>query len=256
MRYEIMGPLRVVDETGRSSLRARKIEVLLTVLLVRADQIVPVEQLMREIWGEAPPRRATAGLHVYVSHIRKFLHRARHVESPVTTRPPGYALRLGTDELDYRRFERLMNQGRVFARERRHEAAVSRFEEALGLWRGPLLDDVCQGPILEGFQTWLKEARLECAEMLVDTRLALGRHREIVSDLYLLTTEHPLREAFHRQLMLALYRCGRRADALTVYQSARRTLNEELGLEPCRALQNLHQAILTSDDRIELPAAV
>lgn len=250
MRYELMGPLRVVDGDAKYTIGAKKIEALLTVLLIRADSVVPADNLMKEIWGEVPPRRASAGLHVYISHIRKFLHRPGRDGGPVNTRPPGYVLQLGSDELDYRRFEQLMNQGRSHARAGRHELASANFEQALSLWRGPLLDE-CHGPVLQGFQTWLKEARLECLEMLAESRLALGRHRETVSDLFLLTTEHPLRETFHHQLMLTLYRCGRRAEALHQYQVARRMLDEELGLEPCRALQDLHQAILTSDDRLQ-----
>jgi DNA-binding SARP family transcriptional activator len=252
VRYEIMGPLRVVDEDGRFSLKARKVEVLLTVLLIRADQIVPADQLMTEIWGEDLPRRAAAGLHVYISQIRKFLQRPDRKEGPVRTHQPGYMLRLGNDELDFRCFERLVDLGRKQLRDGNYEQAAAAFDGALSLWREPLLDDVCHGPILEGFQTWLKEARMECVEMLIDTRLMLGRHRELVGDLYLLTTENPLREAFHRQLMLALYRSGRQADALTAYQAARKTLNEELGLEPCRDLRELQHAILTSDDQLDL----
>ncbi|MFC6881647.1 MULTISPECIES: AfsR/SARP family transcriptional regulator [Actinomadura] len=252
MRYEILGPFQVVDEDGKHTIRARKIRVLLTVLLVRADQVVPVDQLITEIWGEAPPRRATAGLHVYISQIRKFLHRPG-AEDPVLTRPPGYLLRLGADELDLRRLELLVNQGRNDFRQGRHDQASAAFEEALDLSADHLPDDLGNGPVLEGFHTWLRETRLECVEMLMESRMMLGRHRELVGDLYQLTTEHPLREVLHRQLMLALYRSGRRADALHAYQSARRTLNEELGLEPCRDLQNLQRSILTSDHRLDLP---
>src|SRR6185503_18952705 len=124
-----------------------------------------------------------------------------------------------------------------------------------GLWRGPALGDLRAGPIVEGFVTWLAEARLECLEMLADSHLELGRHRELVGRLYSLTAEHPLREAFYRQLMLALYRSERQADALKVYQMARKTLNEELGLEPCRSVQDLQRAILTADDQLDLYAA-
>ncbi|WP_206442201.1 AfsR/SARP family transcriptional regulator [Streptomyces boncukensis] len=248
-----MGPLRVIDGERQASIGARKIEVLLAVLLVRSNQVVTVDQLIREIWGEEPPRRVTAGLHVYVSQTRKFLSRPERSESPVLTRPPGYMLNLGSDRLDCRCFDQLVSQGRDHFRDRRYEDAIHSFEEALSLWRGPPLDDVCRGPILQGFQTWLNEARLECIEMLMDSRMSLGRHRELVSDLFMLSTEHPLREALYRMLMLALYRSGRRADALQVYQRARRTLNDELGLEPGRALQDIHQAILTADDRLELP---
>lgn len=253
MRYEIMGPLRVIDETGLHTIRACKIQVLLAVLLVRADQMVPIDQLIREIWGEEPPRRALAGLHVYISQIRKFLHRPGQAESPVVTRPRGYALRLGSHELDVRRFERLVNQGREHFKKGRPEQAAADFETALGLWREPMLEDACRGPILESFHTWLRETRLDCAEMLMEARLTLGRHHEAIIDLHQLITENPLREALHHQLMLALYRSGRRADALDVYQAARRTLNEELGLEPCRALQDLQRSILSSDQRLDLP---
>ena len=252
MRYEIMGPLCVGDDTGKHSIGARKIQVFLTVLLVRADHIVSVDQLMEEIWGEHPPRRASAGIHVYVSQIRKFLHRPDRAESPLVTMAPGYLLRLGSDELDYRRFGQLVKRGREHAREKRHEPAAADFEAALALWRGPLLADMLCGPILEGFRTWLDEARLECVDMLIESQLLLGRHRELVSDLYQLTAEYPLREALHCHLMLALYRCGRRADALQVYHSARKTLNEMLGLEPCQDLQTLQRAILTSDHWLNL----
>ncbi len=108
---------------------------------------------------------------------------------------------------------------------------------------------------MDGFVTWMSDARMECLEMLNDAQLELGRHRELVGRLYSLITEHPLREAFYRQLMLALYRSECQAEALKVFQVARRTLNEELGLEPCRALQDLQRAILTADDQLELYAA-
>ncbi|AOR31542.1 activator protein [Streptomyces fodineus] len=253
MRYEIMGPVRVIDEEGYSTIKAQKVEILLAVLLVRSDQVVTVDQLIREIWGEEPPRRVTAALHVYVSQVRKFLKRPGGGDGPVLTKSPGYMLCLGSDELDLRSFDQLVRKGREYHRSRKFEAATRSFENALGLCRGPLLDGVCRGPILQGFQTWFNEARLECMEMLMDARLALGRHRELISDLYRLGTEHPLRETFHRQLMLALHRSDRRADALQVYQRARRALHDELGLEPGRALQEMQHAILTADNRPVLP---
>jgi DNA-binding SARP family transcriptional activator len=248
-----MGPLRVIDGEDQSTIKAQKVEVLLAVLLVRSNQVVTVDQLITEIWGEAPPRRAMAALHVYVSQVRKFLRRPGREDGPVLTRPPGYMLCLGSDGLDLRSFDRLVREGREYFRKRNFEEATRSFERALGLCRGPVFDSVCKGPILQGFQTWADEARLECIEMLMDARLALGRHRELVSDLYRLGTEHPLRETFHRQLMVALHRSDRQADALQVYQRARRTLNDELGLEPGRALQEMQHAILAADDRLTLP---
>ncbi len=256
VRYEILGPLRVVDEEGNSFISARKIEVLLALLLIRADQVVPTDQLITEIWGEWAPRRANAGLHVNISQLRKFLHRPGRPGSPIETRPPGYLLRLGSDDLDLHAFQKLASTGRTFFRQGHHAQAAACFEQALGLWRGPVLADHSVGPLIEGFTTWLAEMRVECTEMLVDTQLELGRHREVIGRLYSLTAEYPLREAFYRQLMLALYRSERQGDALKVYQSARKTLNEELGLEPCRVLTRLQQAILTADTQLDLCAAV
>jgi len=252
VRYELLGPLRVVGDEGTSaSIGAQKIETLLAVLLIRADQVVATEQLMTEIWGDRVPRRATAGIHVYVSQLRKFLNRCGGSSSPVVTRPPGYVLRSGTDELDHQSFLRLVGWGRDHVRDRRYEEASACFENALEMWRGPVLGDLSYGPIVEGFVTWLSETRLECTEMLIDAQLELGRHRELVGRLYSLTAEHPLREAFSRQLMLALYRSDRQADALEVYRSVRQTINDELGLEPCRALQELQHGILTADYELE-----
>jgi DNA-binding SARP family transcriptional activator len=249
MRYEILGPLRVTDENGTSFINARKIETLLAVLLARADEVIPTGALMTEIWGEGVPRRAVAGLHVFVSQLRKFLNRPNR-PSPVITRPPGYVLSLDEDEFDAHLYLKQMEAGRAYAANQRHDAAAECLTSALSLWRGPVFNGYCPGPILEGFVSWLTEARLDCTELLVDSQLALGRHRELVGRLYSLTAEHPLRESFYRQLMLALYRSDRQADALKVYQSARRTLNEELGLEPCRALQEVQRAVLRADDHL------
>jgi DNA-binding SARP family transcriptional activator len=256
LRYEILGPLRVIDSAGVSFISAPKIEILLAVLLIRSDQVVAISQLMGEIWGEKPPRRATTSLHVYVSQLRKFLARPGRADSPIVTRPPGYMLRRGGDELDVEVFQRLIDQGRSFARAGRHEDASRSFESALGLWRGPALSDLRESPVVNGFVTWLEEARLECTEMLIESDLILGRHRENVVRLSALTAEHPLRETFYRQLMLALYRSERQADALRVYQTARQTLDDELGLEPCRALRDLHRAILLGGSGLDLGGEV
>ncbi|WP_067469187.1 AfsR/SARP family transcriptional regulator [Actinomadura macra] len=255
MRYEVLGPLRLVDGDGCSAISARKIETVLTVLLIRSDQVVALDQLITEIWGDAPPRRAMAGLHVYISQVRKFLSRPWRAESPIVTQPPGYLLRKGTDEIDFHLFFEAVDRGRALMREGLYEEAAASLEAALGVWRGPVLGDLRSGPIIEGFVTWMTESRLECLELLADAHLRLGRHREVIGRLYSLVTENPLRESYYHQLMLALYRSDRQADALKVYQSARSTLKEELGLEPCRALRDLQRAILTADERLDLLAA-
>lgn len=254
MRYEILGPLRLVDGDRTSFVSARKIETALAALLIRAEQVVTFDQLIAEIWGQNPPRSATAGLHVYISHLRKLLSRPDRTESPIITRPQGYVFRVGSDKVDLYDFQQEMDLGRSDAREGRHNEASRHFEAALKLWRGPVLDEVRQGPIVDGFVTWLTEAKLECVELLVESQLELARHHEVVSRLSSLIAEHPLHEAFYRQLMLALYRCRRQGDALKVYQAARRTLHEELGLEPCRELRELQQAILAADGRLEVCA--
>ncbi|MGP3971960.1 AfsR/SARP family transcriptional regulator [Streptomyces sp. 6N223] len=257
MRYELLGTLRVLDGGTSSSISAQKVEILLAALLIRADRVVPTDQLMGEIWGEHLPRRATAGLHVYVSELRKFLHREGRAGSPIVTRSPGYVLCPAEDDvLDYQSFLKLIDLGRECMQTQRYEEARECFERALGLWRGPVLGDLGNGPILRGFATGMNEARMECVEMLVDAQLHLGRHRQLVGLLYTLTTENPLRETFHRQLMLALYRSERRADALKAYQTARRMLIEELGVEPCTPMRDLHRAILRADDPALVGAAV
>lgn len=250
MRYEILGPLRIVDGTGNAAtISAHKVEVLLATLLIRSDQVVTVDQLISEIWDRNPPLKVRASLHVYVSQLRKMLTRPG-VPAPIVTLPAGYMLRVGPDSLDLPDFQRLMCDGRTLSREGLYPEAARAYESALALLRGPVLGDLSEGPIVRGFVTWLEEARIECTEMGVEAQLALGRHRELIGDLYALTAEYPLRESFHRQLMLALYRAERQADALRVYQDVRRVLREELGIEPGRALRRLQHAILADDDEL------
>jgi SARP family transcriptional regulator, regulator of embCAB operon len=247
----MLGPLRVSDGANSSYISAQKIETLLAVLLIRADHVVSTDRLIAEIWGEDIPRRAMAGIHVYISQIRKFLSRFGKLENRVVTRTPGYMLRLGTDELDYHSFLNQVSLGREHSRVGCYEKAAACFEDALAMWRGPVLGEMHYSPILSGFATRLTEARVECNEILIDAELMLGRHRELVGRLYSLSADYPLHEAFYRQLMLALYRSDRQADALNVYRLARTTLNDELGLEPCRALQEIHQSILTADPDLD-----
>lgn len=248
MRYEILGPVRVTEGTSASTITARKVEVLLAALLIQSGQVVSVERISAEIWDGDPPRRAVAALYVYISQLRKFLLRTGRCESPIVTwAPNGYLLQLGQDELDFHDLQNLVQAGRIHLRVGRYEDAVDAFHRANALWRGPALGGVRGGPILSGFVAWCEEERLECVEMEIEANLMLGRHREMVSKLYSLVNEHPLREAFYRQLMLALYRSERRADALKIYQSARSILREELGLEPDRSLREMQRAILSSD---------
>jgi DNA-binding SARP family transcriptional activator len=256
LRYELLGPLRILGGSAGTTIGAHKIQILLCVLLIRSGQVVSIDQLAAQIWGDNAPRRSTAALQVYVSQLRKFLHREGQPDSPISTRPPGYVLSPGNDPVDVQIFQDYARQGREAARENRHREAVVLFESALSLWRGPALMGLRDSPAIGVFATWLDELYLSCAELLVDSNLALGRHRDLIGSLHVLTSEHPLRESFYRQLMLALYRSERQADALMVYQNARAVLSDELGLEPCQGLRDLQHAILTGDAALSLfPAA-
>lgn len=245
VRYEILGPLRVVDEEGSSLLRAQKLATVLAVLLIRSDQVVMAEQLPREIWGDLPPQRTTASIYVCISRLRKFLSRPDQ-RNPIVTRPGGYMLRRASSECDVDLFQRLVAGGRKHARSGEPEQAAACFEQALALWRGPAFGNVQAGPIVAGFLKRLDEMRIECAEMSVEVHLELGRHQELVDRLQSLVAEYPLRETFYRQLMLALYRADRKSEALGIYESAWRVLDREMGLEPGRELRELRHTVLAS----------
>ncbi|MGW4211304.1 AfsR/SARP family transcriptional regulator [Lentzea sp. NPDC004789] len=222
-------------------------ELLFAALAIRANQVVSFHQLTTEIWGDDPPRRASAALHVYISQLRKLLQPSEGGPAPIVTQAPGYLLHT-TGEQDFSTFDRLLTSGRALLAQCRHAEAETDLTAALELWRGPALGDAQgNGPIVRGFVAWAEAARLECTELQIDARLALGSHRMVIGDLYRLISEHPLREAFYRQLMLALYQADLRADALRVYRSARATLASELGVEPCLRLRRLHQQILLGD---------
>lgn len=248
MRYELLGRLRISHGSGHAFISTLKSEIVLAVLLIRGDRVVKPNELITELWGEQPPRHAAAGLYAYVSQLRKQLHGLGGGPDRIRTMFPGYALHRGTDETDADLFAARIRRGREHAHAGRHDLACESFEDALALWRGPVLDDLHTGPIVSGFATWMLESRLECVEALMESRLRLGQHRELVGQLYSLVEEHPLRESLYRSLMIALYRSNRQADALMVFQKAWRTLYDELGLAPCRELRQVQQAILAADD--------
>jgi peptide/nickel transport system substrate-binding protein len=250
--YRILGPLEVsadgrVIEVGGPRLRA-----LLAVLLLRANEPVPRDVLVHELWGEQPPAGAQHSLDVYVSRLRKSLDAAAN-GPVVVTRPGAYSIRLADEQLDARRFERLVAEGRTALSGNEPGQAAATLREALTLWRGPALADLVNGHGPRAEAARLEELRLGAIVDRIDSDLALGRHAEVVSELEALVAAHPLRERLHEQLMIALYRSGRQADALAAYQAARRTLVEDLGLEPGPALQRLERAILRQDASLDLP---
>jgi DNA-binding SARP family transcriptional activator len=258
LRYQILGPVRVIRPEGVLSVSAPKMACILTALLLRTNQVIAKDALISEMWGEDPPRRASAALHVHVSQLRKLLSTATKPQGPLLTHSFGYFMDVDADEVDANVVQRLIRQGRASLD--RGDAAESErlYEEALGLWRGPVLGDHCPGPIVSSFVTWIDECRLECLEGLVEAKLALGRHRAVIGLLTGLVNEYPLHEAFYGLLMRALQTSGRRADALNVYRRAWDVLDTELGLTPGSDLRALQHDLLGVEDPVLLdprPAA-
>ncbi|MFI6157934.1 BTAD domain-containing putative transcriptional regulator [Kitasatospora sp. NPDC051170] len=255
MKYRVLGPLGVLDGDTAVTIGARKMEIALAALLLRANQIVSTRQLITEIWDESPPPRARSAVHVYISQLRKLLARPGQ-DNPIVTRPSGYLLLVRPGELDSRVFEGLVRQGRELMADRQREAACAVLDEALALWTGPVLDQLLNGPIVRGFVPPMEELHLECIEMRVEASLQLGRHREVVSSLYGLIADHPLHEVFYSQLMRALCSSDRRGDALRVYRTAWEVLDRELGLEPGPKLRELQRAVLVPGETGRLRVAV
>ena len=248
MEFRILGPLEVANGDGLLPLAGAKQRALLAILLLSANETVSSDRLIDELWGGQSPESARAALQVRVSQLRKALGAAG---AAILTRPPGYVLRLEREQLDLYRFERLV--GEADATE--PAAAAAKLREALALWRGPPLADLAYESFAQLAIRRLVELRLAALEKRIDADLALDRHADVVGELETLVAEHPLRERLRAQLMLALYRCGRQADALGVYRSARAVLVEQLGIEPSPPLRELEQAILRQDPTLELTAA-
>jgi DNA-binding SARP family transcriptional activator len=249
--FRILGPLEVADGRSAISFDAPKQRTLLGVLLLHPDEVVSSERLIDELWGERPPATAIKVVQNYVSQLRRAVG-----PDVIVTRPPGYLLRIDGDSLDATRFRRLTSEGRSLAANGKQSRAAALYGEALALWRGSPLADVVFESFARNEVERLEEERLGALMDRIDCELALGRHNEFVGELEALVGEYPLRERLRAQLMLALYRSGRQADALAAYQDARRTLLDELGLEPSSELQDLERAILMHDTALKAPRRV
>jgi DNA-binding SARP family transcriptional activator len=245
LEFRILGPLEVCDEMRLLPLGGPKQRALLAILLLHANEVVSADRLLEDLWGERQPTSGAKALHVYVSQLRKAIG-----EDRVLTQARGYALRLDPDELDLARFQRLRER----AEEAEPRQASELLREAIALWRGAPLADFAYESFAASEIARLHELRTNVLEQRIDADLALGRDGELVGELEALVREHPLRERLRVQLLLALYRSGRQADALAAYQAARASLVEELGIEPGKPLRELHQAILRQDPALDLPA--
>jgi WD40 repeat protein/DNA-binding SARP family transcriptional activator len=257
MDFRILGPLEVWSGERRASLGGSKQRMLLALLLLHRNEVVSVDLLVEELWAGRPPATAVKIVQVYVSQLRKALggrRTSRDAEDVLVTRAPGYLLRVGRDELDADRFERLVEEGRRVLGAGSPRLAARTLLEALALWRGPALADFAYESFAQLEIGRLEELHLSALAYRMDADLALGRHEELVGELEALVAENPLRERLRGQLMLALYRAGRQADALEVYRQTRGLLHGELGLDPSRALQSLERAILLQDPALEVGA--
>jgi predicted ATPase/DNA-binding SARP family transcriptional activator len=258
MEFRILGPLEVIEGDRLVALGRGKERALLAVLLLHANEVVPSERLIDELWGEAAPTTVAKSVQVYVSHLRRALRgggAGDGADGLLVTRAGGYMLRLEPGQFDLDRFERLLRDGRRALAAGEPERAAGTLREALALWRGPPLVDFGYEPFAQAEIARLEELRLAALEERIEADLALGRHAELVAELETLVAAQPLRERIRGQLMLALYRCDRQAEALDVYRQGRERLVEELGLEPSPALQRLEQAILTQGAELSAPAA-
>jgi DNA-binding SARP family transcriptional activator len=248
VEFQILGPLEITGRSGKIALPAAKPRTLLGVLLLHANEVVSQDRLTDELWGERMPSSAIKLVQTYIGKLRSALGSAA-----IETRSPGYLLRIDEQALDAACFRRLVGEARRLAAQDRLVEASSAYCEALLLWRGPALADLSFESFAHNAVDQLEEERLIALMDRIDCDLMLGHDNELVPELETLIKQHPLRERPRAQLMLALYRSGRQADALNLYRDTRLTLRNELGLQPSPRLRELEREILRHDPRLGSP---
>jgi WD40 repeat protein/DNA-binding SARP family transcriptional activator len=246
MRFQLLGPLTATDGNGPIAIGGPKQRLVLAHLLLNVNQTVPAGHLIDAVWGDETPETARGTLQTYVSRLRSVLG-----TGAIEGTAPGYQLRAEPEELDTFRFESLLREARDDGLGPRE--ALNALDEALGLWRGPALADLALEPSLLGEIARLEELRLSAIEERIATRLELGQHAEVIAELEAATAAHPLRERLWGQLIVALYRSGRQAEALAAFGRARGILAEQLGIDPSRELQDLHERVLRQEESLRLP---
>jgi DNA-binding SARP family transcriptional activator/DNA polymerase III delta prime subunit len=249
VEFGVLGPLQVVDDARPVPIPSAKQRMLLACLLLRAGELVTVDDLAEAIWGDALPADPRRVVQTYVTRLRKLLGGSKLIQS----RPQGYVLAVTRQQTDQGRFELLLERARDAAATGDRATEAEALRQALALWRGEPLADVPSALLHRNTVARLTEQRLDALQRRIDADLALGRHGELVAELRSLTDRYPLREQLWAQLMLALYRSGRQADALEAYQRVRRLLADELGIDPGAGLEALHRAILTGDPALDAP---
>jgi class 3 adenylate cyclase/tetratricopeptide (TPR) repeat protein len=246
LEVRLLGPLEAGVEGRQVELRRKKQRELLAILALRAGEVVSIDRLVDELWGESPPKAAVGSLQNLVSELRKVLP-----ADVLVTRAPGYVLAVEREAVDAHRFERLAREARGADPQRR----VMQLREALALWRGPALADIQLERSVADEAARLEELRVAAWEDRLEAELELGQHSQVTGELESLVAKHPLRERPVGLLMLARYRAGRQSEALETYRRARETLVDELGIDPSPELQRLEQAILRHDPELDLPEA-
>jgi DNA-binding SARP family transcriptional activator/tetratricopeptide (TPR) repeat protein len=248
-RFRVLGPVEVEGPAGTVRIPPGRQLVILTSLLVEANQVVSTEHLIDSLWDDQPPDTARTQVQICVSRLRKILSNAG-VDVPILTRPPGYQLRIDESAVDVHAFTRRLAEARVLLKEGRATETAALLRSAVSLWHGPCLSGITSRP-LRTRALRLEEDRLNATETYLEVELGLGRHHDLIGEITRLVHEHPLRERLRALLMLALYRSGRQAEALDTYRAARDLLIEELGLEPGEELRLLENAILAGDTSLQ-----
>ena len=253
MIFRMLGSFEVIRGDEVITPSAPKLRQVLALLAIQANRVVPTRQLIDELWEEQPPPSSATTLQTYIYQLRKVLNvgdaRPGIRPGPISlqTRLGGYLLGVPEESIDIRTFELLAAAGRRQLEEGQVERAAGTLRQALGLWRGSALADVSVGPVLQADLVRLNESRYSIHELRIDADLALNRHHELISELTGYTAQHPTHEGLHARLMLALYRAGRRSEALRLFQRIRSVLADELGLEPGPELQHLQRQILSAE---------
>jgi DNA-binding SARP family transcriptional activator len=253
LALRLLGPLTLSVDQDELDLGGTRQRVVLAMLALNANRVVPVDQLIDAVWDTSPPTTARAQIQICVSGLRRVMAKVGD-EVQIRTRPPGYLLEIGVDNLDVARFTTLVTTARAHVETNRLSEAVATLRSALSLWRGPALAGMNSEPLRRN-AAQLEDARVAAIMDRIRLDLGLGRHEEIVGELFSLVKEHPLRERLYEYLMLALYRSGRQAEALEVCRQARATLMEELGIELGESARRLETAILNRDPGLDVPTS-
>ncbi|KIQ64691.1 hypothetical protein TR51_10845 [Kitasatospora griseola] len=257
LSFRILGPLEVMNDHRSCAPTAPRTLATLALLLLRANHVVPLETIIKELWNDQPPRSGATTAQTYIYQLRRLIDEETggDAKQVLVTRAPGYLLSVDPQQVDLFQFQRLTAEAQSLLEAGRPDQAGPKLRRALDLWSGPPLANVDAGPVLEGYVAALEEQRMQTLNLRIEADLRLGRHHQMVAELRALIVEHPYNEWYHSLLVFTLARIGRRHDALQAYARTRRVLSEELGLAPSHELRRIQQAVL-HDHEIEPPQPI